>query len=241
MLEANTGAVVETRLGDKRLAIRATEGGGTEHVTLEDGSSEACLDAGQLRQLAALGQRVQKLFGAPQDIEFAFVDGDRGADECLLVQSRPITTLYPLPSSAPADLDQLRVYFSVNVAQGVFRPLTPMGIQAMRLLAGSLATAFGAPPSDVLQGPATFVEAGHRAFLDVTPALRHPVGQKVFLFATRFMEARTRELAAQLTHDPRLATSGNASIVAKYIARAAWQQGVPRPPRACAGAAGPGA
>jgi rifampicin phosphotransferase len=211
ILDAATGRAIETRLGDKRLAIRPTEDGGTEHVTLEDGSAAACLDAEQLRILADLGRRVQALFEAPQDIEFAFV----GHDDCQLVQARPITTLYPLPASAPADLDELRVYFSVNVAQGVFRPITPMGLQVWRLLAGSLATAFGKPPTDPLAGPGTLQVAGHRAFLDVTPALRHPV------------EARTRALAAELAHDPRLAVRGSAGPLVKTILRTALRYRVP--------------
>ena len=165
------------------------EGGGTEHVALEDGSSTSCLTDEQLRELAALGRRVQAQFGAPQDIEFAFDEAGR----CFLVQARPITTLYPLPPGAPAPNDGLAVYFSVNVAQGVFRPITPMGIQIMRMLAGSLATAFGAPPSDPYAGPATVVEAGNRVFLNVTPVMRHPLGQRIFIGATRFMEALDAE------------------------------------------------
>src|SRR5690606_9271661 len=132
--------------------------------------------------LADLGRRVQAVFGRPQDVEFAF-DAD---GRCWLVQARPITTLYPLPavsqtgSTSSADAD-LRVYFSVNVAQGVLGPLTPMGVQAMRLLAGSLGAAFGSAPSDRYAGPASIVEAGHRLFIDVTPVMRHKLGRRIFL------------------------------------------------------------
>ena len=224
VLDAATGTPIETRLGDKRLAIRGVDGGGTEHVTLEDGSAEPCLAQQQLADLAALGRRVQAHFGAPQDVEFAFDEAGR----CLLVQARPITTLYPLPAGAPAPGAGLKVYFSINVAQGVFRPFTPMGIQGMRLFATGMATAFGVPPADRLAGPGALVEAGHRLFGDVTPALRHVLGRQIFLTATRFMEARTRALVEDLAHDPRLSTEGSSArpLVAR-IAKAAIRNHVP--------------
>lgn len=223
VLDGANGAAVETRLGDKRLMIRPVAGSGTEHVTLEDGSETACLTPEQLRTLAALGRRVQGVFGAPQDVEFAF---DAGG-QCWLVQARPITTLYPLPAAAPAPGTDLRVYFSVNVGQGVLRPLTPMGIQMMRLVAGSMATSFGFQPADRAAGPETVVEAGQRVFLDVTPALRNPLGRTIFLNATRFMEARTQVLAAELAKDRRLSTHGSALPLIAMVARTALRQGVP--------------
>ena len=57
------------------------------------GSGEFCLTDAQVRSLAALGDRVEAAFGAPQDIEWA-VDG---SGELWLTQSRPITTLFPIP------------------------------------------------------------------------------------------------------------------------------------------------
>src|SRR6266496_4793984 len=119
-----TGEIVERRLGDKRLVIRATAGGGTQRVELTDGNTEACLSDEQIRALAALGARVEAHFGAPQDTEWAIDPSGK----LWLVQSRPITTLYPLPDNAPDTDDVLRAYFSLNVFQGVYRPLTPMGI-----------------------------------------------------------------------------------------------------------------
>jgi pyruvate,water dikinase len=224
VLDAATGTPIETRLGDKRLVIRSVEGGGTEHVSQEDGSTRACLTDEQLRELAALGRRVQAHFGAPQDIEFAFDAEGR----CLLVQARPITTLYPLPAGAPAPSEGLKVYFSINVAQGVFRPLTPMGIQGLRLVATSMATAFDNAPADPLAGPGAVVVAGHRLFGDVTPALRHVLGRRIFFLATRFMEARSRTLVGELANDPRLSTAGSsARPLAARIVKAAVRNHVP--------------
>ena len=224
VLDATSGRPIETRLGDKRLVIRGIDGGGTEHVTLEDGSAQASLTPTQLSELAALGRRVQAHFGAPQDIEFAF-DGE---NRLFLVQARPITTLYPLPADAPAPAEGLRVYFSINVAQGVFRPLTPMGIQGLRLVSTSMATAFDNAPADPLAGVGAIKVAGHRLFGDVTPALRHTLGRRIFFTATRFMEARTRVLVGELAHDPRLSTAGSsARPLAARIVKAAARNHVP--------------
>jgi len=82
----------------------------------------------QLRELATLGEKLERHFGTPQDIEWAM---DR-AGKLWLVQSRDITTLYPLPPDLPDPETDLRVLFSANVAQGVFQPITPMGLQTRR-------------------------------------------------------------------------------------------------------------
>src|SRR5919204_8944 len=106
------------------------------------------LDDASILALAATGERVERHFAAPQDIEFAF---DRSGALWLL-QSRPITTLYPLPVGAPDPDRDLRVYFSANVAQGMFEPFTPMGVQTFRLISASFAKVLRRPLSDPVTG-----------------------------------------------------------------------------------------
>ena len=107
-----TGEIVERSLGDKRVAVLATAGGGTRRVELEE-DGEASLTDAQIRALAELGARVEAHYGEPQDTEWA-IDGD---GKIWLLQARPITTLFPLGTGAPATDDDLRAYFSFNVAQ----------------------------------------------------------------------------------------------------------------------------
>jgi pyruvate,water dikinase len=114
--------VLARRLGDKRTAVRPTAGGGTHTVALPDGSGAPCLSEERVTALAAVGERVEAHFGVPQDIEWA-IDA---AGTLWLTQARPTTTLYPLPAAAPVEDERLRVYFNVNVAQGMYRPFTPM-------------------------------------------------------------------------------------------------------------------
>ena len=98
-----------------------------------EGNNAVSLTDEQIAALARLGEQVEAHFGAPQDIEWA-IDPD---GRLWLTQSRPITTLYPLPPNVPTDPGELRVYFSVNVAQGVYRPFTPIGIATFRLIGAS--------------------------------------------------------------------------------------------------------
>ena len=124
VVDTATGAILERRLGDKQILIRAQPGGGTEHVERPGAAGDACITDDQVRALAALGDRVEAHYGAPQDTEWAIDAGGR----LWLTQARPITTLFPLPASAPPPGDDLRVYFCFSVAQGLYRPITPMGL-----------------------------------------------------------------------------------------------------------------
>src|SRR5215208_6343137 len=197
-----TGEIVERRLGDKRVAIMAGSGGGTERVELDAGEDRASLSDGQVLALARLGALVEEHYGTPQDTEWA-IDDDGGI---WLLQARPITTLFPLPANAPTDEEDLRVYFSFSVAQGVYRPLTPMGIQAFRLITSAFATLAGRPPRNPYEGAAFFTESAGRIFADITPVLRSEQGRGLFNGAMRRMEARTVPIVRHLVADPRLAT-----------------------------------
>jgi phosphohistidine swiveling domain-containing protein len=194
-----TGAVLERRLGDKRVLVRSLPGGGTEQLTRSAHAEQSCLSDGQIRDLTAWGQRVQAHYGAPQDIEWVL-----DAEGALwLTQARPITTLYPLP--IPTDED-LHVYFCFSLAQGLTRPVTPMGIAAFRLMASCAAElVFGSAVRDPVAGPAAFVEAGQRPFVDVTPVLHSRVGRVLVPRLLDVMEARSAVMLRQLGDDPRLA------------------------------------
>lgn len=194
-----TGAVLQRRLGDKRVVIRAVPGGGTERIARPTHADQPCLSAGGIRDLTALGQRVQAHYGAPQDIEWA-VDG---TGVLWLTQARPITTLYPL---APPLDDDLHVYFCVSLAQGLTRPVTPMGIAAFRLIGSCISElVFGSVVTDPVAGPAVCAVAGQRPFVDITPVLRSRVGRALVPRVLDVMEARSAVVLRRLCDDPRLA------------------------------------
>ncbi|TME34071.1 MAG: phosphoenolpyruvate synthase [Chloroflexi bacterium] len=182
------------------------------------------LSDAQLREIAALGARIEEHFGRPQDIEWAI---DR-AGKLWIVQSRDITTLYPLPPNAPDDENDLRVYFSANVAQGVFDPFTPLGLQTFRLLSSAFATAFGRPVRDPAAGASIYAESGLRVFIDLTPVLRDPFGRELPPRVMNVMEFRSKAIFTKLLDDPRLRPHGSASRSRLLTLAAALRTGAPQ-------------
>ncbi|MEQ7005893.1 PEP/pyruvate-binding domain-containing protein [Actinopolymorpha sp. B17G11] len=207
VVDVRRRTILDRRIGDKRLVIRSVPGGGTKQVELHagDASGRACLTDDQVVALAGLGTRVEDHYGAPQDIEWA-VD-EHGA--MWLTQARPVTTLYPLPSSAsaPGEGDAAaapRVYFCFSVAQGLYRPITPMGIAAFRVMASGASRLLGSPVTDPLAGPTVLTTAGQRLFIDVTTAVRSRVGRALLPRILGVMEARSAAIMRHLFADPRL-------------------------------------
>jgi rifampicin phosphotransferase len=182
------------------------------------------LSDAQLRDLAALGARIEDHFGRPQDIEWAI---DK-AGKLWIVQSRDITTLYPIPPTAPENEDDLRVYFSANVAQGVFDPFTPMGLQTFRLLSSGLSAAIGSPVRDPAAGASLYAESAMRVFIDLTPVLRNPFGRELPGRVMSVMEFRSKAIFARLLEDPRLRPRGSRSGSRFRTIRAALHTGAPQ-------------
>jgi rifampicin phosphotransferase len=202
VVDSRSGTVLDRVVGDKRLTIRARAGGGTEAVP-HSGSASVCVTDEQLRGLVQLGDRVQEHFGAPQDIEWAIDE----AGVPWLTQARPVTTLFPLPDR-PDDggsaEEDLRVYFCFSLAQGLTRPLTPMGLSAIRVIGSSVARLYGHPPADPVSGPPGVRDAAGRLFLDITPIMRSAPGRAVFPRVLDVMEARSATVLRSLFDDPRL-------------------------------------
>ena len=62
----------------------------------------------------------------------------------------------------------LRVFMCLTLAQGLTRPITPMGLAAFRLIGSSVAAAAGVPGTAPLAGPRALHNLGERVFVDVT-------------------------------------------------------------------------
>ena len=110
----------------------------------------------QIVRLARLGRRIEGHFGQPQDIEWCLVE-----DEFHIVQSRPITTLYPIPE---AGAQGNRVYISVGHQQMMTDPLKPLGLSLFQLTAAR-----------------PMYAAGGRLFVDPTKQLASPASRSVLL------------------------------------------------------------
>jgi len=151
------GEVVTRAVASKQLAIRACPAGGTRELAIgPEKQEEPALTDAQIVRLAALGRRIEAHFGQPQDIEWCLVD-----DGFQIVQSRPITTLFPIPASG----DQgNHVYISVGHQQMMTDAMKPLGLSVWQLTT-----------------PRPMSEAGGRLFVDVTQLLGSPATRAGFL------------------------------------------------------------
>jgi phosphoenolpyruvate synthase/pyruvate phosphate dikinase len=83
-----TGEVLRRTVGRKHLEYTPGPRGAVRRDVPEDRIEAPCLDDAQLAALVEMGRRVERHFGAPQDIEWAI--DHKG--ELSLLQSRPVTT-----------------------------------------------------------------------------------------------------------------------------------------------------
>jgi phosphohistidine swiveling domain-containing protein len=218
-----TGRILARRLGDKRMTVRALPGGGTESVANPDAGANACLTDGQAAELAALGRRVERHFGSPQDTEWA-IDRD---GRLWLTQSRPITTLYPVPEQASAGSDP-RVYLCFSLAQGLTRPITPMGLAAFRLIASSVAKAAGFDVPEPRNGPPPYAEAGQRIYFDLTTVARSTIGRRIVPRVFDVMEARSATVLRRVFEDPRFSVTRRTPFgLVRHVVPAAVHARVP--------------
>jgi pyruvate,water dikinase len=155
------GKLVARTVATKQVAVNASPAGGTEEQAIEpERQQQPALSDAQIVQLAQLGRRIEAHFGHPQDIEWCLVD-----DEFQIVQSRPITTLFPIPV---ANDQKNHLYVSVGHQQMMTDPMKPLGISLWQLTA--------ARPMH---------EAGGRLFVDVTPDLASPTSRERLLALRR--------------------------------------------------------
>jgi rifampicin phosphotransferase len=153
LYKVRDGEVVAKTVGTKRLAIHASPAGGTQEQTIEaERQEQPALTDAQVIRLVQLGRQIEAHFGRPQDIEWCVVD-----DGFQIVQSRSITTLFPIP--ARGDREN-HVYVSVGHQQMMTDPIKPLGLSLFQLTA--------LPP---------MYEAGGRLFVDVTGGLASPTSR----------------------------------------------------------------
>ena len=153
------GKIVDKRIATKKLAIHGREEGGTETGQIEPEQQKTqTLTEQQILQLARIGRQIEAYFGCPQDIEWCLVD-----DTFYIVQSRPITILFPIPETND---EENHVYVSVGHQQMMTDPLKPLGMSLFQL------TSFGPR-----------FKAGGRLFVDVTHQLASSDSRKMLLDA----------------------------------------------------------
>jgi pyruvate,water dikinase len=151
------GKIIGKKISTKKLAISAFKDGGTyaQEIEPEQQNRQALTDE-QILQLERVGRKIEAHFGCPQDIEWCLVD-----ESLYIVQSRPITTLFPIPE---ANDQENHVYVSVGHGQMMTDPMKPLGLSFFLLTTN-----------------ARMRKAGGRLFVDVTPLLASPASRASLL------------------------------------------------------------
>jgi pyruvate,water dikinase len=144
------GEVIAKQIATKQVAVHSTLSGGTQEDAFDPEQQEqpALTDA-QVVELAQLGRTIEAHFGHPQNIEWCLYDGG-----FQIVQSRPITTLFPIPDVGD---QENHVFISVGHGQMMTDAMKPLGISFW-----------------LLTTPRKMYVAGGRLFVDVAPDLGSP-------------------------------------------------------------------
>lgn len=148
------GKVIHKKTSTKQLACYALKDGGTTRQELEPArQNQAALTDAQILELERIGRTIEQHFRCPQDIEWCLAD-----EAFYVVQSRPITTLFPIPA---ADDQENHVYVSVGHQQMMTDPIRPLGLSVY-----------------LMTTRAPMRTAGGRLYVEVTPMLASAAGRK---------------------------------------------------------------
>jgi len=153
------GRIIDKKIPAKKLAIYSLPNGGTAEREIEQKrQTMQVLTDEQILQLEQTGRKIEQHFGSPQDIEWCLAD-----DTFYIVQSRPITTLYPTPEVKD---DENHVYLSVGHQQMMTDAMKPLGLSLHQLVAAR-----------------PMYKAGGRLFVDIAGQLASPVSRAMMIEA----------------------------------------------------------
>ena len=157
--KVRNGKIIDKRISAKKSAMYASKSGGTIQQKIEPAKqTRQALTDEQILQLEHIGRKIEEHFDCPQDIEWCLVD-----DTFYIVQSRPITTLYPIPERND---QENHVYISVGHQQMMTDAMKPLGLSLWQLRAAR-----------------PMFKAGGRLFVDITDSLATPAGRENLLDA----------------------------------------------------------
>lgn len=155
------GKILEKNVRNQKLAIIADLNGGTVQREIEtDKQGTQWLTDAQILELERIGRTIEKRFSCPQDIEWALAD-----DVLYVLQSRPITTLYPIPKAKD---DCLRIYSSYGHQNMMTDAFKPLGISLNDMFM-----------SFAIAGKTT--EAGGRIYFDFSSDMKSPLMRKFMI------------------------------------------------------------
>ena len=159
--------VVEATRGDKRVSVWLDPDGSGTVERARYRSAECTLSDAQLRELIDVLCRIEALYDAPVDVEWAYADGGLH-----VLQARPITAYVPLPPEMVTGPGQRRrLYSDIALSSGltINAPISPMGLDWMRTSVGHLVEVFfGSAPSERPIRDALWFFAGNRMYQNLS-------------------------------------------------------------------------
>ncbi|GAA1625651.1 hypothetical protein GCM10009733_022950 [Nonomuraea maheshkhaliensis] len=139
------GAVTSSRVGDKQVMTVRTESGTEERAVPADLRGAAVLDDAEAVRLAALGARVQDLYGTPMDVEWVRRDG-----AFAIVQARPITGVKPRLEEWNDSLKGDYLWTGGNLGEAIPDVMTPITWSYVRLFIHEAMSAASIPGFDLV-------------------------------------------------------------------------------------------
>ena len=178
------GKIIKKQIAEKKIAIYPIAEGGT--ITRElapELQKKQALTDDKILELAQLGQEIEKHYCSEQDVEWCLA-----GDKFYILQSRPITSLYPIPNVYD---NKLHVFLSVAHLQMMTDAMKPMGISVFRGIFpfGKDSVSF---PNPVI------TEAGDRLFFDVTSLLYNKTSRRYFIWRISIVDELIRDALVKI-------------------------------------------
>ncbi|ONI48105.1 hypothetical protein AN643_03315 [Candidatus Epulonipiscioides saccharophilum] len=171
--------IVSQHIAVKMNAVVCDHHGGIMDTDLDANQSTMhVLSDEHIHKLVSYALKLENYYGAPQDIEWCIDSG-----EIYILQTRSITSLFPLPSKSPSLEDpHLNVFISLNHIQMMTAPISPLGQDSLKLFFRTSNT------SIENYDPPFLSSAGGRLYIDVTSFLSTKLGRKFFPSMTSNMD-----------------------------------------------------
>lgn len=164
LYQVSNSKIIKKEIWEKKIQIISLADWWTIKTEIDSkNQSLQSLSDEQILELAKIWKDIENHYNNPQDIEWCLKD-----NKFYIVQSRPITSLYPLPSDIS---EWLHFFFSIGHLQMMTEAIKPLWFSIFGTIADFIEQIF------VMKSP-VLVEAGSRLYIDVMNLLRYKIFQK---------------------------------------------------------------
>ncbi len=202
-----SGEIINRIIGSKKILLESKSGRKPELKENLHTGKEALYEK-QIKTLVDEGSRIQNLYSFPQDIEWAF-----HGNKLYILQSRPVTSLYPLPDKG--DNDGFRIWLSFSSWQGFPHPFSPLGrdmfLQIAKAVGKSLGIRYQSGHSN------SMIAAGERLFVSITPFFRNKKLRKIINIILTALEPSVTDYIDELYARPEAESENKRFSIGKIL------------------------